>query len=304
MNNKRLIEKLAASVEGVPAQAEVIGLRQYSLDEIEQRAKRFLSTIAAALNLSLSRSDWVMKRDQTLIRLPLEARAVIYHASGAMKLIAGLKPMESLFKKGEDPKELMKQVERTANQLNIGQWAGPRQSLRFERLWQIKATAAERNGKAVEPVLCRVVGAYRHIVDELPVWGAASVAIKLAGEGALDSLEVQLREPTGEVIDRPEILRPEQAAHQISLQLEGLMGKSKISIDEMAQPQWMRFGYLSLPMRKAQRLLAPVYVSAIEIKGQQESQAYIFATSATEKVYLPLYLNGAEAHLAPMRSTE
>src|SRR5262245_26894466 len=242
MNNKRLIEKMTTSVEGVPARAEVMVLRQYSLEEIKSRAKRFLSMTAEACNQPLDRGDWVVQQDQTLIHLSLGARAIIYHASGAMNLVTGLRPMESLFEKVEDRKVLERHVEKTTNRLNISQWTGQQQSLRFERLWQIKATAAERNGKAVEPVLCRVVGAYRHVVDGLPVWGAASVAIKLAGEGSLDSLTVQLREPTGEVVDRPEILRPEQAAHEISLQLEGLMGKSKISIDESAQPQWMRFG--------------------------------------------------------------
>lgn len=48
MDNKRLIGKLAALVESVPDQAEVIALRQYSLEEIEQRAKRFLLTTVEA----------------------------------------------------------------------------------------------------------------------------------------------------------------------------------------------------------------------------------------------------------------
>jgi hypothetical protein len=76
------------------------------------------------------------------------------------------------------------------------------------------------------------------------------------------------------------------------------MGKSKLDLDEAAKPQWVRFGYLSLSKRKTQRLLAPVYIAAIEIVGQQEAQAYLVTASATEKAYLQLGLNGVEAHPA------
>ena len=300
MNSYKWAEEIAASIENVPERAEVIALRQFSLDEIEGRAKRFLSTSASACGMSFDRGDWVTYPDHTLVRLTSGARATIYHASGALELVAGLEPMEFLFGKVEEQSKLVKQVEKVAARLNINEWAGQKQSIQFERLWQIKAAAAEPNGKPIDPVLCRIVGAYRHYVNELPVWGAASVAVKVAGEGKLDSVQVQMREPTGEVIDRPEILRPEQAARQIALQLEGLMGKSDVTIDEIAKPQWLRFGYFSLPKRKAQRLLAPVYVASISIKGE-DLQAYMFAVSATEKAYLPLCLNGSEAFQTPAR---
>jgi hypothetical protein len=73
------------------------------------------------------------------------------------------------------------------------------------------------------------------------------------------------------------------------------MGESKMSIGESAEPKWVRFGYLSLNKRKPQRVLAPVYVAAIEIGKQEESQARLFVTSATEKTYLPLGRIGSEA---------
>ena len=113
-----------------------------------------------------------------------------------------------------------------------------------------------------------------------------------------------MRETTGEVVDRARILRPDRAAQQISLRLSSLMGKSKISISEVAAPQWLRFGYLSLPKRKSQLLLAPVYVASIEIEGQEESQAYLFVTPATEKTYLPLWQNGSEAPPALLGRTD
>lgn len=295
MDEKMLIEKMVNSVEDVPPRAEVLAVRQHSLDEIEQRVTRFLNVVGETSGLPLGRRDWAVRPDHSLIRMPLGARAVAYHASGAMKLDTGLNPMESHFKKVEDREMLVKMIKEKASQLNIREWVGENESLSFERLWQIKAAAVSREGQAVEPILCRAVGAYRHFAGELPVWGAASVAIKQANEGKLDSLTVQVRETHGKVIERVEIIRPDQAAHGIFLQLSSLMGKSKIPVSEVAKPRWMRFGYLSLSRRKAQHLLEPVYVAAIEIEGPDEAQAYLFAISATEKRRGPPFPLGKEA---------
>ena len=51
MNDKMLIEKIASSVEGVPPvppRAEIVEVWRQSLDEIEQRAKRFLDRTGEA----------------------------------------------------------------------------------------------------------------------------------------------------------------------------------------------------------------------------------------------------------------
>lgn len=306
MSDKMLIEKMASSVEGVPPvppRAEIVEVRRHSLDEIQQRAKRFLDRTGEVFNLPGKHRDWVVHQDRTLVRMPAGAYARVYHASGAMKLVTGLKPMESLFNKVEERANLAERVKEAADRLNIREWVGQNDSLAFERLWQIKAAAADRKGQVVAPVLCRVVGAYRHFVGEFSVWGAASVVVKLAGEGTLDSLTVQVRATTGKVIDRVEIVRPHQAAHQILLQLSHLMGESKIPIGEIATPRWLRFGYLSLSKRKAQRVLAPVYIATIEIKERPVSQAYVVIVPATEKIYLPLP-QGMEASPSPRRGAE
>ncbi|WP_157162524.1 hypothetical protein [Cylindrospermum stagnale] len=276
-------------------------MRQHSLDDIEQRAKRFLNIAAEAFSLPIDRRDLSVENDRTLIRLPLGAQLTAYHASGAIQLVTGLNPMESLFEDVEERERLLELVKGTTSRLNIREWVGKNESLNFEQLWQIKAAAADQKGQTVKPVLCRVVGAYRHFVGELPILGAASVAVKLANKGTLDSLTVQVRETIDQVIDRVEILPPEQAARQIFLQLSSRMGESKIPISNIAAPKWMRFGYLSLTKRKAQRLLAPVYLAAIEIEGQEEAQAYLFATPATEKTYLPLSTEGSEPPTVAVR---
>jgi hypothetical protein len=302
MDEKSLIKQLADTVEKVPSNAEVLALRQYSLQDIEKRAKRFLGFAGEVCHVSPNRGDWLVQPERTLVRLPLGARAIIIHASGALKLLTGLNPMESLFKKMEDRQKLTSMVEETASRLKLTNWIGAKEALKFEHLWQIKAAAADPKGKGIPPVLCRAIGAYRHSVQGLRVWGAASVAVSIAGDGKLDSLQIQLREPTGEVVNSVKVLRPDYAARQILLQMSRLMGRSRVPFTELAAPQWMRFGYLSLSKRKTQRVLAPVYVAAIETKSPQETQAYVFAVSASEQSYLPLCLNGSEVMPGPART--
>jgi hypothetical protein len=288
METKVLIEKIASGVTGVPDRCDVLRLRQHPTDELEKRAKRLLATVGEAFNLPVGRADWAVRSAHTIIRMPGRSWALYQHASGAMKVVAGLEPMEALFERTEKKAELIKLIEVSATRLNLRDFIARNEAVRFERLWSIKARAAGREGKVVEPVLCRVVGAYRHFVGKVPVWGPASIALKLAGGGRFDSLAVNMRETTGEVIDRPQILAAEQAAQHIALQLQTLMGESKINLDEAANVDWVRFGYLSLPGRKAQSVLAPVYIASISITGQEEAQGYVLAAPAIEKSYLSL----------------
>jgi hypothetical protein len=300
MNTNSLIERLVAHVTVPLRHAPVYAVRHYSIEELTSRARRLIASVSDARNMSMDRGDWVRQADHTIVRLPAGAQGMIYHASGAMRITMGLNPMESLFPKVEPHEQLERLVRGAADRLRLAEWVGHNESLSFERLWQIKAAAAGRNARVVEPVLCRIVGAYRHHVGELPGWGAASAAIKLAAGGELDSISIQLRDPAGEMMERVPVVSPDEAARDIVLQLASLMGQSKTPFTELATPQWMRFGYLSLGKRQSQRVLAPHYVAAIGIRGE-ESQAYLLVTPATEKTYLPVSRAGKNPPPAEVR---
>jgi hypothetical protein len=289
MSSKQLIEKLVRSVGEVPKEVAVLPIRQYSQGDLQERAQRLLALIGEIYGRDWGdQGDWLQKEDRTLIRLTEGARAMVIHASGAMKLSTGLSPMEIPFPRIEDRDRLGDMVKEMTEKLQLPVWAGEQGDLRFERLWQIKAAASDREGKVVDPVLFRIVGAFRHYVNELPVWGPASVALKLAGDGSLDTLTVQVRETIGEEYDRVQTLSPEHGASHLVYQLEALMGPQDISLDEVVVPHWMHFGYLSLNKRKAQRLLEPVYVALVDIEGQEEAQGYLLVTNAGHKTYEPV----------------
>jgi hypothetical protein len=289
MNEQLLIDSLAKSAGRLPTQADVIGLQQLSLDDMQGRAKRFLSNLAEQEDRSPSRGDWQTRDDHTAITLPQGARAMLYHASGAMKYSSGMAPFDSMFERMADKETLTKLVTEAGRRFDVAQWAGPGGEMTFERLWQMKAQGEDRSGKQSEPVLTRIVGAYRHFIDGIPVLGAASVALKLSGDSALDSLAIQVRSRASEVIDQARIIGPELGARQICSQLNSLIGYGKIETPtEMIESQSMRFGYINLGKRKSQQLLAPAFLAQVVLRHKEERQAYMFVVSATEKSYMPM----------------
>ena len=56
------------------------------------------------------------------------------------------------------------------------------------------AGAGDAHGTTVPPVLCRAVGAFRHYVDDIPVWGPAAAALTIPGDGGLDRVALHLAE--------------------------------------------------------------------------------------------------------------
>ncbi|MEO7497526.1 MAG: hypothetical protein ABIT83_14135 [Massilia sp.] len=295
MNEQLMIESLATSAGRVPTAVDIVGLQQFSTEEMQARTRRLLSQVAERSDCSLDRGDWQADDEHTLIRLPEGARAVLYHASGSMIYTSGLAPFAAHFERMEDKEHLIRQVNQSAKEVVARQWVGNHGELVFERLWQMKAQGADLQGNSCEPLLTRVVGAYRQVVDGLPVLGAASVALRLAGNGALDMLSVQARPSAAEVLEKAAIIAPELAARQLSFQLVSLLGPVRDLPEDVIESQSMQFGYLNLGKRKAQRLLAPAYVAQVVLRHKMERQAYILAVAATEKTYLPICHCGDQA---------
>ncbi|MBI3256545.1 MAG: hypothetical protein HYZ59_02025, partial [Actinobacteria bacterium] len=126
------------------------------------------------------------RRGRTLLRLTDGRRAVAYHASGALEFHGGIEPMADLFEEMPDARHLTSLVKKAAGRLDAPYWVGRDERLVFERLWRIKAAAADARANQVSPVLCRAIGAFRHMIGEVPVLGAASMAVQITGSGAYD----------------------------------------------------------------------------------------------------------------------
>jgi hypothetical protein len=297
MNEQTLIETLACACQGqLPNRADVLALRPFTEDEVHARVRRLLTLIHTDDGCPQDHMNLVTRDDRTLVQLTGGARAVIYHASGALQFSAGSAPFQAPFEKIEEPEVLTRRLGAAAQRININDWAGEHGSLAFERLFQSKGQGADRNEVISEAVLLRATGAWRHSIAGIPVLGAASVALTISGDGGLDALSVRIRPGVSEKLDSAAIIAPELAARQVVARLASLLGNAKEKLPgDVIASQTMRFGYLDLGKRKAQRVLAPVFVAQVVLRHRLESQGYIIAVPASERHYLELPLFGTEA---------
>jgi hypothetical protein len=297
MDTNQLMDSLASFKQDVPAELGILELRRAPVDELQRRLRKLLKSSGDACDKAYDHGQWSTYEDRTWVRLPQGAHAVVYHASGAVKISAGLAPMEQLFKEPESRAVLTQRAEAFVKELGLHDSLGRAESLAFERLWQVKAAAADRSGKVIDTVLCRAVGAFRHHIEGIPVLGPASVAVQIAGDGSLDTLSMQSRAPSGEVLEMAKLLQPERVARQMAQRVVERFAHAKGELKVECR-DGMRFGYLSLPKRKLQRLLAPVYLASFDVFHEQERQGFVLALPATEKSYLPLEAPGAESVVA------
>jgi hypothetical protein len=300
MNEQTLLTLLLgpeAAANQPPAQADVLLLQQLSSDQLQARVRRFVSLLReqdACPNIDAG--SWKQSDNQTVIHLSGGARAVLYHASGALRYVSGLAPAEKPFARGAEHDTLLRIVQERALKLNLADWAGQggNAELRFEHLFRTLGRGTDRAGKQSEATLFRAIGAYRQFVGGIPVLGAASAAVQVAGDGQLDTLAILTRPANGEVLERAAVIEPREGARRIVGQLSSLLGQREIPADAVVSAT-LAFGYLDLGKRKPQRVLAPAYVAQIVLRHRRVRQAYVLAAAATERPYLDIPVFGSEA---------
>lgn len=297
MNQQFLIDTLMQSgAPQVPARADIVALTALTRDDARAGMNRFLTALHEADICRHDRANLTDRGERSVAYLPDGARAVVFHASGALQYVSGLAPFQAPYGRLEESPVLVRQLEQAAQRLDLNAWVGERGSLAFERLWQTKARGSDREQRLSNPLLVRATGAWRHAVGGIPVLGAAAVALRLAGDGAVDALSLRIRQSEAEVLDTVPVIAEELAARQLAERLASVLGKSKDRLPgDVVQSATMRFGYLDLGKRKAQRVLAPAFVAQVELQHRLERQAYVLAVAATERPYLELPLFGVEA---------
>jgi hypothetical protein len=278
-----------------PAQADVLLLQQLSRDQLQARSRRFVGLLREQDGCpNDDGGSWKQSDDHTIIHLSGGARAVLYHASGALRYVSGLAPASKPFARGAEQDTLLRLVQERALRLRLAEWAGAGAELRFEHLFRTLGRGTDRAGKQSEATLFRAIGAYRQFFKGIPVLGAASAAVQVAGGGQLDMLAILTRPNNGEVLERAAVIEPQTGARRILAQLSALLGQREVPTDAVESAS-MQFGYLDLGKRKPQRVLAPVYVAKIVLRHRRVRQAYVLAVAATERVYMDIPLFGSEA---------
>jgi hypothetical protein len=296
MSDHTLLHKLAGACADarIPEQADILLLQTPTREQLQARARRFVALLQEHGDCPHDNGGaWQQRDDHTVIYLPDGARAMVYHASGALRYVAGLAPADAAFEHDAGRAVLQRLVEERARKLTLSDWAGPHGELRFERLFRTLGQGADPAGKTSSSTLFRALGAWRQHAGGIPVLGAASVALRLAGDGRLDALSVQVRPANGEVLDRAAIVEPQAGARQVVAQLATLLGQKEVP-GELVESATLQFGYLDLGKRKPQRVLAPGYVAQVVLRHKTVRQAYVLAVRATERAYLDLPVYGGE----------
>ncbi|GIG22730.1 hypothetical protein Cch01nite_34540 [Cellulomonas chitinilytica] len=292
-STKELTARLTELVGDVPDVTEVVELAALRPEAVLRRNEKVLADLAgtAGITLDVAKGGEQLK-ERTVYRGEDGGRAVTFHASGAFTLCSGVDPLEDLFAQVEPDDVLRKAVDSVADKLGLTGLVDKEDALAFERLWKLKAAGADREGKLSDPVLTRAVGAYRQSVRDLPVLGRASASVEVTGSGALSALTVTLRrfagDGGGQTIDKARSRRPEEAAADIAARVSKMLGGQEE--DVVLDAQSFAFGYLSLGRRRAQALLAPMYVAAITVDGgpERERSAHVVAVAGSEQQYLKL----------------
>src|SRR5579875_3678767 len=146
-----LLQPLAAGHERLPETADVILLQQPSREQLHARAHHFVALLQEHGDCPRDHgSSWQAREDETVIHLPNGARAIVYHASGALRYVSGLAPMAQPFDRATGLAELIQQVESRALKLQLRSWAGMHDTLHFERLFQRRAAGVHRDGRLSE----------------------------------------------------------------------------------------------------------------------------------------------------------
>jgi hypothetical protein len=288
----RLAEQLASLVDDVPDTVDVVQLVPPRVDTVHKRLEDFASTVAERAGIELRQPSIETQKLRTVLRVPGHLRAVGFHASGAMSVNLALAPFDRTFQSDPGDDDLAALAQRAREELGLDRFVPDGDELSPERLWRIKAAGGGEKGEMTEPILCRAVGAFRHSVRGLPVYGRASATVELAAGGEVASASLSLRrfvgDDAGKVVASAAIRRPDVAAGEVAARLVSAFGRAEELKQTRLIAEWFRFGYLSLGRRHTQALLAPFYIASVAAQHEFESSAHVIAVAGSEEQYLRL----------------
>lgn len=189
----------------------------FQIEKAKLLASRFLDDFCADSTVILERKV----KNTTTIDLPQNTKIRIYNNSNAMIIKKIMDPFDNIFTDKVDLEQVKQRIIEVMKKLELDKWGSDLEQVEGERLWKIKASATTIAEKVKVPeVLCRVVGAFRRYINKVPVYGRASVFIKVAGNNVVQSAGIDWRTIKTEPVDEIKIIDPDEAAELIFLMLE------------------------------------------------------------------------------------
>jgi hypothetical protein len=291
---RKLLEKLLNFYPSMP----VYSIRKLTGAEIEERARYYASQFMGREFSESFRPYSHREDDSTLVNLPRNTKMRIYLNSNTVTIEQKISPLEHIFRKNPDEKQLSEMALNIMKKLELDKYRLPIEQIGFETLWQIKKSGITREEKELPIILCRIVGAFRRHINKIPVYGGASIFVKIAAEGLVESVGIDWREINEKPIAEEKIIEPSVGAEKILSDLNSLLPNTALTTED-CEPQFFSLGYFSLPKKQQQKYMQPVYVATFEDVGLT-TWSHLIVVPATSHVYEPI----KKANQAPILSNK
>lgn len=278
---KMLVEKTANYKDTVP----VFKIRNRNVQELHNESVRLVLPFTNASKAKELRFDRVQKENHTILCLQDNATLQYFPASGCIRFQKNTPGyMNPISENATETNK--KEFEKAGcdilekNRLNL---SGSMESLRFEKLFQLKSAGMSSDRKVTPVVLNRLVYTYRRFVDELPVLGSASVFIKTAAENKLDAFGIDWRYLHEDPITMATITKPEEAAVMALEQIQNT-NPERLYTPKEINPISFELGYFSHSKVMYQTIMQPVYVAKFIFTGKFK-MGYALAVPASRTPY-------------------
>jgi hypothetical protein len=283
--NTELQKELVNLTQNYRDTVPIFRLRSTDAAEMHRESLKLAAPFINSYSENEMRYDACLKGAFTHIQMQENATMQYYHASGYKQFQKNTNPFTSIV--ADDAANVKKEgLENNAcsilekSGLNI---SGAFETLKFEKLWQLKASGMSQEGIAGKTIINRLVYAYRRFVLDLPVLGCASVHIKTAADNELDAFGMDWRKIAEDPFTKASIISPEDAALRALEQLQNINPEKVFTLKDF-QPEYFSLGYFSHSKSNSQSFLQPVYVARFISNGFNK-MGHIIAVSATGTPY-------------------
>lgn len=259
----------------------VYSIRELSDTEKEERAKYYASKFMGGKSIqsfSSHRDD-----DSTLVSLPWNTTMEIFHNSDTVIIEKKLNPFEYTIKKNLELENLIEIAVNVMKKLELDKYRLAFEHAELEKLWEIKASGITIENKKLPVILCRIVGAFRRYINEIPVYGGASIYIKIAEDDLVESIGIEWRQINEKPNAEAKVIRPEDAAEKILKELGPSFPHSTVTTQDY-EPEIFALGYYSRPKNQHQNYMQPVYIAILKSLGLSKWNQKIIIP-ATNPVY-------------------
>lgn len=259
---KELVNTLTNFRDTVP----VFRVRDRGPDELEAEAADFARRFLEIYSDIEPHIHVDRRAGRVALVLPDGDRGRVFTASGAMAVTRGLGALTYPIGEKADLEALRTRAEEVVERLRPDRLPAQDERIEFERLWRINATGMTETGERGPVLVTRAVGAFRRYLHDLPVWGRASVFIKLGGDGIVEAAGIDWRPHDPEPVDQVKPIDPERAAAAVVGEL-AVATPGETERDDHYAVELFSLGYLSLAKRREQAYLQPVYVAMLRATG-------------------------------------